>query len=177
MEVSIKRRLVGAAVLAAIAILVLPVLFDGSGRVPGREVANIPPVIKKPDTSDMRVDLPVVARQQPVKDPEPQSETLEMTPEEKKSGLDDQGNPKAWVLQLGSFKDSKNASKLVTRLRSENFRAFAKETLLSDGSLLTQVMVGPEQNFEKIEQLKDQLQQQANALKISGAPLIVRFEP
>lgn len=181
MEVSFKRRLVGAIVLGIIAVLLLPSIFDGDGRIPQREVEPIPPTVKKPDTSELKVDLPVQARQKPKADPEPialiEAKKPEASEDIEDPILDNHGNAKAWVLQLASFKNARNAKKLVDKLRAENFRAFAKEHLLSNGSMLTQVMVGPEQDYKKIETIKADIQAKSASLGVSGPPLIIRFKP
>ena len=175
MEVSIKRRLVGAGVLVLFALMVLPALFDGDGRVPNQEPATIPPVPKKPDVSSLKVDLPVQARkpkEEPAPPPEPKQDVKPA-----RAGLDSEGVPNAWSLQIGSFKNSKNAARLRDKLRDAGFRAYNKETLLSDGSVLTQVLVGPEQAYDNATELKKQLVAKSKSLGLAGPPLIVRFEP
>jgi DedD protein len=181
-EVSIKRRLVGAMVLVVFAIIILPVLFDGDGRVPVSDLPNMPPVIKKPDVSSLRVDLPVEARmpkEQPAEqasDKAEQPEPVSDAPAEA-TGIDAEGNPRAWSLQIASFKSSENAARLRDELRTMGYRAYHQESQLSDGSLLTQVMVGPEQVYDKILELRSTLQGDLKSLGVNGPPLVVKYQP
>ena len=188
MEDTVKRRIVGAIVLVFFAILIVPVLLDGEGRIP--EVANIevPPMVKKPDTSELKVDLPVEARKT---EAEPQAEESAETPvpvaetpkaeakdaPAQKSDFDEQGQLNAWSLQIASFKSTRNAAALRDKLRKQGFRAYNKESTLSDGSTLTQVLVGPESSYDKISVLKEQLAKSAHDLGLSGPPLIVKYRP
>lgn len=178
MEVSIKRRLVGAAVLVVFAIMILPVLFDGDGRVPESDLPNMPPVIKKPDVSNLRVDLPVEARMPPEQAAEldvpsaPAQDALAQP-----TGVDEQGQPRAWSLQIASFKSSENAARLRDELRTMGYRAYHQESQLSDGSLLTQVMIGPEQEYDKILSLRSTLQDDLKSLGVNGPPLVVKYQP
>ena len=189
MEDTIKRRIVGAVVLVFFAILIVPVLLDGEGRIP--EVANIevPPMVKKPDTSELKVDLPVAARKTEPQAEEPVATLKVATPEPAESAkvaknvaaqtqdFDDQGQLNAWSLQIASFKSTSNAAALRDKLRKQGFRAYNKESELSDGSILTQVLVGPESDYEKISVLKEQLAKSASDLGLNGPPLIVKYKP
>lgn len=63
MDFGFKKRLIGAVVILLLAAVVLPQVFDGSGRIPDR-VTAIPPVFKKPDDSALKVNAPDLSRQQ-----------------------------------------------------------------------------------------------------------------
>lgn len=180
MEVSVTRRVIGATVLAMIAVVVLPYLFDGDGRIPNREALKIPPVIKKPDVSELRVDLPVEARAETNIQPKTESDVI-ATRDVPNPTVNESAPvvPKGtvWSLQVASFKESVNAARLRDSLRDSGFRAYNKENRLSDGSLLTQVLVGPVQTYDLAMDLKVKLAIEGKSLGVSGAPLIIRYVP
>lgn len=186
MEVSVTRRIIGALVLGVIAIIVLPQIFDGEGRVPHRESLKIPPVIKKPDVSSLKVDLPVEVRASTNIKRLTEEEVVAKVDTPKPVVVEDDNSentsPKSsansvWSLQIASFKDSNNAARLRDKLRSGGFRSYNKESRLSDGSLLTQVLVGPVQDYEDALTLKTSLISKAKDLGVSGPPLVVKYAP
>ena len=65
MDYSLKRRLVGAAVLVALAVLIVPMLVDGPGpsQTPAERIPlDIPPAAQGPQqTRDIPLDLPTVS--------------------------------------------------------------------------------------------------------------------
>jgi DedD protein len=66
---------------------------------------------------------------------------------------------KAWVLQVGEFHASADANLLVATLRSKGFKAYIQESNGTSG-LIFRVFVGPEINFEQINHLSSQLQEE-----------------
>ncbi|AJQ94993.1 SPOR domain-containing protein [Gynuella sunshinyii] len=195
MEDTVKRRVVGAVVLAFFAVLIVPALLDGEGRIPEVDNIEVPPMVKKPDTSELTVELPVEARKSDVpiaaQSPESRPAASETSsPKDKPAtavtatpaatepqDYDAQGQLKAWSLQIASFRSTRNAAALRDKLRQQGYRAYNKESVLSDGSTLTQVFVGPESSQQKISILKDQLTKSASELGLSGPPLVVRYRP
>ncbi|WP_428244287.1 SPOR domain-containing protein [Gynuella sp.] len=191
MEDTVKRRVVGAVVLAFFAVLIVPTLLDGEGRIPEVDNIEVPPMVKKPDTSELMVELPVEARKS-------DSPTVAQSPDSKPAApktssskdkpaatraatetqdFDAQGQLKAWSLQIASFRSTRNAAALRDKLRQQGYRAYNKESILSDGSTLTQVFIGPESSQQKISILKEQLTKSASELGLGGPPLIVRYRP
>lgn len=180
MEISVTRRIIGAIVLGLLAIVILPQIFDGEGRIPNRPEMQIPPVIKKPDVSELSVDLPVTARAstniKPVQEQDVVAK-IDVVPDETASTTSSKSPVGTWSLQIASFKSSKNAARLRDNLRSGGFRSYNKETRLSDGSLLTQVMVGPVQDYNEITRLKVAVSEKSVEMGVSGPPLIVKYSP
>ncbi|GEM_PF-3718842 len=64
---------------------------------------------------------------------------------------------KAWVIQLGSFSNNKNATNLRDKLQSAGFDSFV-ETKPVDGHAITRVYVGPEKTRHDAEKVLLQLQ-------------------
>jgi DedD protein len=67
--------------------------------------------------------------------------------------------PQAWVVQLASFANQANASKLVAQLRQKGFQAYTRTSHFNRHSI-TRVFVGPEINQNKIQQVKQNLNKQ-----------------
>lgn len=64
--------------------------------------------------------------------------------------------PQAWVVQLASFADTKNARNLVGRLRKAGFEAYLR-TSHTPGRSITRVFVGPEIKQHDIQHIKSRL--------------------
>jgi cell division septation protein DedD len=77
---------------------------------------------------------------------------------------------KAWVIQIGSFKNKVNALRLVNHLRTNGYRAFMKRVQTALGES-TRVFVGPEYKQATAHRLASQLE---NNLHIHG--LVVSYK-
>lgn len=192
MDVRIQQRLVGALVILALVFLIAPVVLDGDGRIP-EKITQIPPKPKRPDVSHIRVaepaadvlpalpdppqaqpeqndnsaepadTSPALAEAAPV-EPEPSAET-NVVPPETPSG-------RAWSVQVASFRDSAKAAELRDQLREQDYDTYVNEVLLSDGSVFTQVLVGPDGDLERVRQVQKTILEQTG---LQG--LVVRFQP
>ncbi len=70
----------------------------------------------------------------------------------------------AWVVQVGSFSNSRNALALRDKLRSKGYRTFV-ESIETDAGKMYRVRVGPELDKSKIESAQKKLKEQE---KLSG---------
>ncbi|MFT7697718.1 MAG: cell division septation protein DedD, partial [Reinekea sp.] len=59
MERKLQQRVVGTLVLAAIVLLIAPVLFDAEGRIPA-QITQIPAQPNKPDLSSFSSTMPAL---------------------------------------------------------------------------------------------------------------------
>lgn len=133
-----KHRLVGAVVLASVAVIFLPELLDSpKDYTAPRRVTPIPPppmmsqntTSKLPPPSDNEPLIPPLPP--PSVEPEVQAEiATELS---------------AWVIQLETFTTKKKAERLQDNLRKKGFPAFI-ETQSSKKATIYQVRVGPELN-------------------------------
>lgn len=185
-----KKRLVGALVLSVFLLLALPVLFTGQGRLPEARITDIPPppelTVTRPIDADRDAENSVAELTQRVDqllnaDPEPETRAEATPPPSAASesaarplayAQESTGEISAWSVQMGSFRQAENARRLLNELRSAGYEAYTKETVLSDGSLLTQVMVGPDPDHDRVRQKKDILSEEFNL-----PTLVVRFQP
>jgi DedD protein len=75
-----------------------------------------------------------------------------------------------WSVQVASFREVGKANVLRDRLRAEQFETYVREKLLSDGTLFTQVFVGPVPNRQVADRLNGLVM-----TKFSLQGLIVRY--
>lgn len=142
---TLRHRLVGAAVLAALGILLIPVLLDDSGRTdrPIRDT-NIPP--RPAEEFSSRI-IPLDAEPPP---PAFEPPAASMPAGEAGTSAPVEGGEAAprvgvtaWVVQLGSFAAEDNALALEKRLKDAGYRAFIEKLITEDGTVY-RVRVGPE---------------------------------
>ncbi|MBL4820485.1 MAG: SPOR domain-containing protein [Gammaproteobacteria bacterium] len=187
MNQSTKQRVVGTVVLLAIAMIFLPIIFDGEGsyqRPLSSRIPQPPSLQVMPDPIPQRPVIladsvaTVTANEKVVVETGPGSTVVEeVTVIEADSPaiatapvLDEAGLPTGWSVRLGSFSNSNNARNLTRRLLTAGYRAYTREFSVNQ-NVLTAVFVGPQVEREKTEQLKQQLQDE---FQLSG--IVVRFE-
>lgn len=196
-----KQRIVGTVVLLALALIFLPIIFDGQGsyqvpvssRIPETPVISLlpepmpsrpvivgnvetleedePEVITEESPIEELAEsekAPVVVEQEPASEVEVTESTAVFTREAPQ--LSDAGLPQGWVVRLGSFSDSENASKLVARLQGAGYKAYSRP-MRSDRGALTGVFVGPWLDRGQVNEYQKKLQEE-----FSLAGLVVRYE-
>ncbi len=148
MDDKLKQRLVGAVVLVALAVIVLPALFDGAGRRAREEAAfEIPPPPQLPQRPLATLEpLQPVPRPGQV-DPQPAGASTPGEPQ----------TPRAWAVQVGAFGSRANAQVLRDKLRADGYAAFVEAV---DASPRYRVRVGPEADKARAEQLQEKLQRE-----------------
>ncbi len=68
-------------------------------------------------------------------------------------------NETAWIVRVGSFSKTENATALVAKLKEAGFTTFTRSTTNAQGQSMVSVVVGPELKKERLEQKLPQLQQ------------------
>ncbi len=181
MNSGIKQRLVGAVVLAALALILWPVVMgpkrDQSivveSDIPAKPVfgpSQIKQAKPRQDVSPIGEYQAKLAQQgekpkQPAKEAQHKGRS--------KPALDQDGIPVGWVIQVGSFGQHDNARKLKTRLQAKGFRAQVKTQNASGGkSKYARVFVGP-----YIDQTIAQRDLEKIARQLDLKPKLVRFSP
>ncbi len=189
-----KQRIVGTVVLLALALIFLPIIFDGQGsyeapvssRIPEAPIISIlpepiqsRPVIvgdvepSQPDTTaidaivaDLEDSAEVrVTDAASVAITESQAIFSREVPQLSETGL-----PQGWVVRLGSFSDAENASKLLSSLQEAGYKAYTR-VLPSNQGTLTGVFVGPWLDRAQVNEYQQTLQQEFNL-----AGLVMRYE-
>jgi DedD protein len=173
----LKKRLVGAAVLASLVVIFVPMLLEHEPVLEsGIHQSNIPP---RPDSDFSPRVLPLenanladpeerVVPLQPdslVLESAESQESAESAEAEETAEVPAPPKPRvgltAWVVQVGSFSSRENAQNLTDSLRSRGFEAFIEQTVIR-GQTLFRVKVGPEIDRKLAEEL---LQKVNEALK------------
>lgn len=145
MDEGLKKRLIGAAVLASLAVIFVPMLFEE----PPSQPPPLPPLPSKPPVRDfasqmLREEVPAVTPLAPrtsaadtdtggAGDAEPAAPAASKP----RTGLT------AWVVQVGSFSSRENAQKLVARLRDAKMPTPDPELVDLRGKRYYRVKVGP----------------------------------
>ena len=173
MEEGLKKRLVGAAVLASLAVIFVPMLIE-EPELPDSEFNQIPSAPESmPFASSMLQDE--VVRPQPVfidlnAEPEtpeaPAAVAATPTPAAPAAApadapasavVEPQAGLSAWVVQVGSFSSEENAKALVKKLRAGGFQTPDPERIELRGKVLFRVQVGPMVNKSKADKLLPQI--------------------
>lgn len=149
----LKQRLIGAIVLLALGVIFLPVLFDRDPITPVDRESQVPAA-----PNIITVELPVAEGSEtdaPAPDPDTmfipdETDVVDLTPEP--AGLNQQGIPKSWVLQVASFRRREAAEELRGKLVENGFAAYTRQ-LDYEGEPLTRVLVGPK--LDKSALLRD----------------------
>ncbi len=180
METRVKARLIGALILVALIVLLVPEMLSGprqNQKSPGAGGAaqtytidlTAPTARVAPSATDSTPPPPPAA---PADDLPTETIHVESTSEpaasqpaeEEQGGTEsppsgggvDTGDESAWVVQLGSFASEANAARLVGELKSRGYKAFVSR--LGSGSRTRfRVRVGPEQERTRAENLAERL--------------------
>lgn len=197
MKYTLKHRLIGAAVLAAIAVLFLPSFFKEKQGYSVSTKSQIPP---RPNIAPEEFKTPEpVADIEPAPAPETMFAPTEAAPESVTSTsvatssvapavkpasatpaqppavpampLNAQGIPDAWVVQVGSFTNKEAANKLRDELQAEGQKAYVRTVANGSGSI-SRVYIGPKLDRAQAQALKVQMDKR---LKVNA--MVMRFQP
>ncbi len=216
MNQNTKQRVVGTLVLLAVALIFLPVIFDGEGSYQRPVSSRIPdpplvPVLEVPQatrvtlqggdldlvspapdvSADVALDsaVPLIEEAAPnatvvVTEPEVEADPATVIAGATQAqaeadsnaaapelSFDEQGLPIGWSVRLATFSNFSNASNLRDKLVAAGYRSYSREVRNSNGETMTVVFVGPQQDREKVEVLRQELQTE---FQLRGN--IVRFE-
>jgi DedD protein len=166
MNEQLKQRLVGAAVLVLLAVIVIPMILE-QPNAPAPQIRRSPiPPKPEGDFSSRIIPLdppetPLVeaqrAKKVPIEPPETdvsagggsssadgtQPPRAAVPSESRPAAAAGQSGLTAWAVQLGSFSSAQNAIALRDRLRKKGYTSFVEKGR-AYGSEITRVFVGPE---------------------------------
>jgi DedD protein len=164
-----KQRLVGIAVIFALAVIFLPMILDGSGVrdktlevvIPPQPVSKINPefdqkivelhnqVEKLPDLEPQTADESSTDATNRITRSDNQESAPESAPESVPKVEISQVGGDTWVLQVASFKDKPNALIQRDKLRKSNISAVFVEQFYLDEQVIYRVRLGPFLNRDK----------------------------
>jgi len=162
MDLRLKHRLVGGALLITVGVIFIPMLLDGPPPAPQPVALEaIPP---RPDASfvPQRIDLNLPERPVVSAVPEPVTDAAGDLPEKREA---QPGMAVAWVIQVGSFSRADNALALRDQLRKGGYTAFTEP--VPGARDQTRVRIGPELDRRRLERQLTKLRKDerfANAL-------------
>ncbi len=135
-----KQRLIGAAVLIALAVLFLPVILDGK-KAQYFEEALIPSLPEDNQFAELGASLEASSASRQLQSQSIEEQSANISPQ---TTPELSGNETWFIVQVASFADESNAKKLVARLKSQHLKAFkGHEKVIRNGQKLSRVLVGP----------------------------------
>ena len=171
----LKQRLTGAVILTSLAIILLPLLLDGTEEDRASIATNIP-ASPKIDLEDITVQDVMRKIEQMERDSEARlpKEVVDETNYDAATDhiLDKNQLPVNWSLQLGSFQKEDNATRLRAQLRSQNYRSYILHANANDGETY-RVFVGPSSSKETLVQMNQEIEVK---LKLKGRIVRYRIE-
>ena len=174
MDPKLKQRLIGAIVMTTVAIIVLPMLLDGSAEHRAKVQATIPdpPVVAIDSLSVEQTEqlMDKMVEESAAKLPVLVPDTIAKPETAENFSLNDNGLPVGWTLRLGSFKQQANATRLRQSLRDQDYRSYILSGSPTEDGLF-RVYVGPMVNKEKLEDTKSKIEAE---FKLNGQ--IVRYK-
>jgi DedD protein len=176
-----RYRLTGAVFLIALAAILLPMVFDGTG-VEQDGLQGEPFEVSGDDVTEVEIPAPTL------------DEAKLAAATEVRQSVDDEGFDRAtglrigepalrqeegssrvpidaWAVQVASFSEHANAEKFKDRLRQDGYAAFLSETKGTAGRS-TRVAVGPFIERPEAERLRGEI-----ARRYDAQAIVVRFEP
>lgn len=184
MDAKLKQRVIGAIVLTALAIIVVPMVLDGSYEERQAVVATIPEApsieLKKLRAEDVRRQMETMEKESAArlpqeverKDDDPataEASTPERLDDDEAFELDEDKLPVSWALQVASFRDRDKAVDLRASLRESDYRSYILQADTSDGHTY-RVFVGPTVQKQKLRKISEQIE---SRFDLKG--LIVRY--
>jgi len=144
MSSGLQQRIIGALVLGALGLIILPIIFDFADPLKIDRTSKLPPApeiapinvdkAQRPDSSAKLGETDSLFDTAKSQSADDSSETF--------YGLDENDLPRAWVLQAGSFEEKDKAKNLMQQLRESGSKAFVK-TATIDNKTFYRVYVGP----------------------------------
>ena len=156
-----RYRITGSLFLLAVAIVFLPMLFDGDGvpsvTVERIEIDYVPEAVQRFDEAAPASDFVerVAELRQEVDEQGFHRETGTRIGEPVLSNPDDA--TEAWAVQLASFAEQGNAVDFRDRLRADGFEAFVTSYKPPGGQVLNRVAIGPVLDVTRAERLQREL--------------------
>ena len=199
MKPGTKQRIVGTVVLLALALIFLPIIFDGQGSYQNQISSRIPATPVVPILAEPQQVRPVIIADVEAAEAEPTDGELteaepaptansEATPEPATSrvevstsepaftrdipSLDSSDLPQGWSVRLGSFSDESNANTLLKRLQAAGYKAYTR-AIASEQGALTGVFVGPWLERSRVLDYQERLQQE---FQLAGMVVLYEVE-
>ena len=172
MDTKLKQRLIGAVILTCLVVILLPLLLDGTEEERTRVFAEIPepPAIELSEITIQDVQRRMVQMEEASEARLPKEIVDDTDYEASPDFILDKNNlPVNWSLQLGSFRDQENATRLRAQLREQNYRSYILKPKTGDEEIY-RVFVGPSSSKAALAEMNAEIEQK---LQLKGR--IVRY--
>ena len=184
MASQLQNRLVGSIILIALAVIILPELFDGKPQQQQESFETIPlqpevevaeqavqdiPARDLPPSLDTIETVEIDAEEAPQLSEQNIAESRQEVAQNKptQAAVTEPG----WVIQLGVFSNQASVERLLKQLREAGYTAYAEPIKTSSGPA-SKVLVGPSLVKSELEQLLPKLKKLTN---LNGQ--VRRYEP
>ena len=173
MDAKLKQRLTGAVILTSLAVIILPLLLDGTEDDRQRKISQIPEVphidINNITVQDVEEKIEQMERASEAQLPQ---EVVDETDYESSPDFifDKNQLPVSWSIQLGSFQNEENATRLRAQLREGSYRSYILHAKTNEGEIY-RVFVGPSSSKESLIEIIGEIEAK---LKLKGR--IVRYK-
>lgn len=138
MDRKLRKRIIGAVVLTAILVILVPEWLDGAGHKSRYSSKVIIP--DKPEFKPISHYM------------KPKSSAQEINKQIKSEA----SSIHAWALQLGSFSKEINAKSMRDKLRAKGYASYV-DVQKKPNRVIYRVRIGPELNKQQLEKLKSTL--------------------
>lgn len=156
MDKTLQQRLVGAVVLVALGVIVLPALLDGNGYS-SRHDRDIQ-IPAKPQfivIEEEKLEPAVIATPMDTRRETLEQAKTEVAPEPEPEPI------QSWTLQVGTFSQEDNALAFRTSLRKQGYTAYL-ESSRRNGEKSYRVFIGPELEMAQLEKIRTKLKAEKN---------------
>ena len=155
MSKGLQQRIVGALVLGALGLVILPVFFDFTAPSRIDRTTKLPPAPEISAVTVVKAERPTAVTSDVLKNAIfDVSKLIAATADEAPIALNEQNLPKRWYIKVGSFGSKDNADSALTILRNQGFKAFVNKIDQQSGRL-HEIWVGP--NIDKRRATADQI--------------------
>lgn len=169
MDLALKYRIVGVAVLLALAVIFLPLVLDGSGKQQVSRVdLNIPEeprlIFSDELSQDAKEPAPQYAKSKPTPSDTSEIDVVKQIIPEVVAPKDTPDTLLSWVVQVGAFSEKEKAVAMQDSLVNKGFDSFV-ELYSSGDKPMYRVKVGPMISQDDAVKSQTKLQQ---ALKLDS---------
>ena len=138
MDRKLRKRLIGAIVLAAFLVILVPEWLDGAGHK-----SRYSNEVRIPEKEEFRPIAEYMA-------PQNSTETINKLIKSEESSVH------AWALQIGSYSQEENALAMRDKLRAKDYAAYV-DVLKRPEKSTYRVRIGPELDQQRLQDLKKEI--------------------
>ena len=149
MNENLKNRIVGAAIIIALAVIIIPILFQGTGQkaLKFKEIKNQEEIVFKYSEEveelyqDKSLDIKTIKNN---------LDTKIINYKDLKNKKDNNSSTKKWIIKVGSYSKKLNAEKQIQDLSEKKHQSFIMKSE-KDNKIFYSVNIGP---FFSVEDVK-----------------------